>query len=150
MRRARTRRPRGRRLRGDEGATTELVIAAPAFLFTILLIVQAALYFHAIAVASAAAQDGAREASLAGGTGAGPDLAAGEQVAQDLVDTMAPDLLAGATATGQVVDGGEAVRMTVQGPVAQVLVIPGLDFSITVNEVAETPVEAFRPGGGAP
>jgi Flp pilus assembly protein TadG len=137
-------------MRGDEGATTELVIAAPAFLFMILLIVQAGLYFHAIAVASAAAQDGAREASLATGPDTGPDVAAGEQVANDLLASMAPELLAGATATGQVVDGGEAVRMTVQGPVAQVIAIPGLDLSITVNEVAETPVEAFRPGGAAP
>jgi Flp pilus assembly protein TadG len=143
-------RPRARRLRGDEGATTELVIAVPGLLFMILLIVQAGLYFHAIAVASAAAQDGAREASLATGSGTGPDVAAGEQVANDLLAAMAPDLLAGATATGQVVDGGEAVRMTVQGPVAQVVVIPGVDFSISVNEVAETPVEAFRPGGEVP
>jgi hypothetical protein len=32
---------RARRLGSDEGATTELVIAAPAFLFMIMLIVQA-------------------------------------------------------------------------------------------------------------
>jgi Flp pilus assembly protein TadG len=141
-------RPRSRRLRGDEGATTELVIIAPAFLFLILLIVQAGLYFHAIAVASAAAQEGAHEASIGGGTAAA--TTAGEQTARDLLDRLAPELLAGATANGQVVAGGESVRMTVQGDVSRVVVIPGIDFSISVNEVAETPIEVFRPGGQAP
>ncbi len=148
-RRPRARRPRARRLRGDDGAaTTELVIAAPAFLFMIMLIVQAGLYFHAIGVASAAAQEGAHTASLEGGTAAA--TAAGEQTARDLLDELAPELLAGAVVNGQVVGGGERVRMTVQGDVSQVVVIPGVNFSISVNEVAETPVEVFRPGGGVP
>lgn len=130
-----------RRLRGDDGAaTTELVIVAPAFLFMILLIVQLGLYFHAISIASAAAQDGAREASLDGST-----VAAGEQEAQALLQALAPKLLAGATVNGALVDGGESVRMTVSGPVSQVITIPGIDLSISVNETAETPVEQFRP-----
>ncbi|HEX6567693.1 MAG TPA: TadE family protein, partial [Acidimicrobiales bacterium] len=55
------------RLRGDDGAaTTELVIVAPVLLFMILLIVQLGLYFHAVTVASAAAQEGAHDASLQG------------------------------------------------------------------------------------
>lgn len=134
-----------RRLRGDGGAaSTELVLVAPAFLFMILLIVQAGLYFHAISIASAAAQDGAREASLQGSS-----PAAGEQVAQDMLTTLAPDLLAGATVNGALVDGGDTVRMTVSGPVSQVVTIPGADLSISVNETAETPVERFRPADGA-
>jgi hypothetical protein len=67
-----------------------------------------------------------------------------------VLDSLAPDLLAGATVTGQLVDGGDSVRMTVNGPVSQVITIPGIDLSITVNETAETPVEEFRPAGDVP
>lgn len=137
------------RLRGDAGAaTTELVLAAPAFLFMILLIVQLGLYFHAINVASAAAQEGAHDAALQGDRG--ERLAAGEQTAGDLVAQLAPDLLAGVSIDGQLVDGGDKVRMTVAGNVSQVVSIPGVDLAISVNESAESSVEVFRPGGGAP
>lgn len=132
-----------RRLRGDEGAaTTELVIVAPAFLFLILLIVQFGLYFHAINVASAAAQEGARDASFNDAT-----LADGQATAEDLVQTLAPELLSGVQVLPAYVDGGDSVRMTVEGDVSQVVAIPGIDLSITVNESAETPVEDFRASG---
>lgn len=132
--------------RGDDGAaTTELVIVAPAFLFFALLIVQVGLWFHAISVASSAAQEGAHDASLLGAT-----PAEGEETAQDLLDTLAPELLTGTSVRGQLVDGGDRVRMTVSGDVASVVAFPGLDLSIRVNETAETPVEQFRPGGAAP
>ncbi len=135
-----------RRLRGDEGAaTTELVLAAPGFLFMILLIVQAGLYFHAIAVASAAAQDGAREASLQGNT-----IDDGVGAARSLVDALAPELLGDVAVTGEHTDGGDSVRVTVAGEVAQVVRIPGADLSISVRETAETPVERFRPTGDEP
>jgi Flp pilus assembly protein TadG len=135
------------RLRGDAGAaTTELVLAAPAFLFMILLIVQAGLYFHAINVASAAAQEGAHDASLQGDRG--ERMAAGEQTASDLVNDLAPELLAGVSVDGQLVNGGDDVRMTVTGDVSQVVVIPGVDLGISVSESAESAVEAFRPAGG--
>lgn len=139
-----------RRFRGDEGAaSTELVIIAPVFLFLILLIVQLGLYFHAINVASAAAQEGARDASLHG-TDRGVALAAGEATAHDLVQTLAPELLAGVAIDGSLVDGGDSVRMTVAGDVSQVVTIPGIDLAISVNESAETPVEEFRPAGDVP
>jgi len=135
-----------RRLGGDAGAaTTEMVIVAPVFLFLILLIVQLGLYFHAISIASAAAQDGAREASLLGSS-----PAEGEQVAEDMLQSLAPQLLAGARVNGSLVDGGDSVRMTVSGQVSQVVTIPGIDLGISVNETAETPVEEFRPAGDAP
>lgn len=134
-----------RRLRGDEGAaTTEFVIIAPAMLFMILLIVQLALYFHAISVASSAAQDGAHDASLLGATPAD-----GEETARQLIEALAPELLEGVDVHGQTVDGGDRVRMTVSGDVSQIITIPGTDLSISVNETAETPVEQFRPGAGA-
>ena len=134
-----------RRLRGDEGAaTTEFVIIAPAMLFMILLIVQLALYFHAISVASAAAQEGAHDASLLGATPAD-----GEETARQLIEALAPELLEGVDVDGQTVDGGDRVRMTVSGDVSQIITIPGTDLSISVNETAETPVEQFRPAAGA-
>jgi Flp pilus assembly protein TadG len=139
-----------RRLRGDEGAaTTELVIIAPVFIFLILLIVQLGLYFHAINVASAAAQEGARDASLYSDD-RGAALAQGEASARDLVDKLAPELLAGVQIAGSHVDGGDSVRMTVAGDVSQVVTIPGMDLAISVNESAETPVEEFRAAGDTP
>jgi Flp pilus assembly protein TadG len=146
---------RHRRLGGDAGAaTTELVIAVPTLLFFILLIVQLGLYFHAINVASAAAQEGAHEASLSLAGSATPDRAAavdrGQDTAQDFVQRFAPDLLGGVQVRGEVVDDGEMVRMSVSGAVAQTIVIPGLDFGITVDETAESPIERFRPPGESP
>ncbi|HEX6420536.1 MAG TPA: TadE/TadG family type IV pilus assembly protein [Acidimicrobiales bacterium] len=134
------------RLRGDAGAaTTELVLVAPALLFTILLTVQLGLYFHAVNVASSAAQEGAHEASLQGAT-----LADGEATARGLVDDLAPSLLAGVRVDGSYANGGDHVRMTVSGRVSQVVTIPGIDLGISVNETAETPVERFRPAGDVP
>jgi Flp pilus assembly protein TadG len=132
-----------RRLRGDDGAaTTELVIVAPAFIFFALLIIQVGLWFHAISVASTAAQEGAHDASLLGAT-----PAQGEATARDLLDAVAPRLLTATNVQGTLVDGGDRVRMTVSGDVPSVVAIPGLDLSLRVNETAETPVEQFRPGG---
>lgn len=134
------------RLRGDDGAaTTELVIVAPVLLFMILLIVQLGLYFHAVTVASAAAQEGAHDASLQGAS-----VTDGEATARDLLQDLAPDLLGGVRVDGRLVDGADSVRMTVSGRVSQVVVIPGVDLSISVNETAETPVERFRPAGDVP
>jgi Flp pilus assembly protein TadG len=146
---------RHRRLGGDGGAaTTELVIILPTLLFFILLIVQLGLYFHAINVASAAAQEGAHEASLSLAGSATPDLAAaidqGEDTSSDFIRRFAPRLLAGVAVTGQAVDDGEMVRMTVSGEVTQTIVVPGIDFGIAVSETAESPVERFRPAGDAP
>jgi Flp pilus assembly protein TadG len=134
-----------RRLGGDEGATTELVIAAPAFLFMIMLIVQAGLYFHASSVASAAAQEGARAATVQGGS-----IPEGRQVANDFVQTLAPRLLDDVEVDGRYVDGGELVRMTVRGDVTEVFKLPGVDLDFTVQETSEGVIERFRPATDAP
>jgi Flp pilus assembly protein TadG len=136
----------GRRLGGDAGAaTTELVIAAPAFLFMIMLIVQAGLYFHASSIASAAAQEGARAATVQGGS-----IREGEDVANEFVRTLAPRLLDNVDVRGQPVDGGELVRMTVRGDVTEVFRIPGVAVDFTVSETSEGVVERFRPATDAP
>jgi Flp pilus assembly protein TadG len=134
-----------RRLGGDEGATTELVIAAPAFLFMIMLIVQAGLYFHASSVASAAAQEGARAATVQDGT-----IAEGRQVADDFVQALAPRLLENVEVEGRYVDDGELVRMTVRADVTEVFELPGVDLDFTVQETSEGVVERFRPATEAP
>ena len=134
-----------RRLGGDEGATTELVIAAPAFLFMIMLIVQAGLYFHASSIASAAAQEGARAATVQGGS-----IPEGRQVAGDFVQTLAPRLLDDVEVDGRYVDGGELVRMTVRGDVTEVFKLPCVDLDFTVQETSEGVIERFRPATEAP
>jgi Flp pilus assembly protein TadG len=136
---------RARRLGSDEGATTELVIAAPAFLFMIMLIVQAGLYFHASSVASAAAQEGARAATVQGGSSL-----EGRQVANDFVQTLAPRLLEDVEVDGRYVDGGELVRMTVRADVTEVFKLPGVDLDFTVQETSEGVIERFRPASEAP
>jgi Flp pilus assembly protein TadG len=134
-----------RRLAGDEGATTELVIAAPAFLFMIMLIVQAGLYFHASNIASAAAQEGARAATVQGGT-----IPEGQRVANDFVQALAPRLLKDVEVAGQYVDDGELVRMTVRGDVTEVFELPGVNLDFTVQETSEGVIERFRPATEAP
>jgi Flp pilus assembly protein TadG len=134
---------RGRRLRGDAGAvTTELVIATPAFLFLIMMIVQSGLYFHAVSLASAAAQDGARTAAV-GGTDA--SVVDGENTAKQMLDDLAPDLIQNKSVSGALVDNGQMVEMHVDGDVIPVFVVPGVNVSFHVQEVAESAVERFRP-----
>jgi Flp pilus assembly protein TadG len=139
---------RGRRLRGDAGAaTTELVIATPAFLFLIMMIVQSGLYFHAVSLASAAAQDGARTAAV-GGTDA--SVAAGEARADQMLRDLGPNLLLNRNVDGDLVDGNEMVEMHVDADVVRVFVFPGVNVSFHVQEVAESAVERFRPAGDVP
>jgi Flp pilus assembly protein TadG len=139
---------RGRRLRGDAGAvTTELVIATPAFLFLIMMIVQSGLYFHAVSLASAAAQDGARTAAV-GGTDA--SVVDGENTAKQMLDDLAPDLIQNKSVSGALVDNGQMVEMHVDGDVIPVFVVPGVNVSFHVQEVAESAVERFRPADEAP
>jgi Flp pilus assembly protein TadG len=135
---------RGRRLGGDDGvATTEFVIATPALLFMLMLIVQAGLWFHGISVASAAAQDGARAASLQGA-----DVGVGRTVAQDFCADLAPNLLSGVNATST--EAGGVVRVTVSADVVAVFALPGLDLNLPVHETAERTREVFRPAGTPP
>jgi Flp pilus assembly protein TadG len=134
----------GRRLRGDDGAaTTEFVIAAPAFLFLLMLIVQAGLWFHGISVASAAAQDGARAASLQDA-----DIGVGKTVAEGFCSELAPDLLSGVSATSSENDG--VVQVTVTAEVVAVFALPGVDMNLPVHETAERTREIFRPAGTPP
>jgi Flp pilus assembly protein TadG len=137
-----------RRFKGDQGAvTTEFVIVTPVLLFFLMLVVQAGLYYHAVSVASAAAQEGARVAAMEGQ--ANP-IAAGEAEASDFVNALAPTLLINVGAEGQMVDGGDVVRITVTGDVLQVFEFPGINLDFSVQETSESVIEEFRPATEAP
>jgi Flp pilus assembly protein TadG len=126
---------------GDErgAATAELVIATPLLLLLVLLVVQFALWQHAIHIADAAAQEGARAARLEGGTAADGAARAREFLAQ-LSPTILihPEVVARRNAdTARVEISGEAL-----------MVVPGLHLS--VRAASQGAVEVFRPAAQTP
>lgn len=120
--------------------TLGLAVVFPACLALVLLVVQAALIFHARDIAQAAAQEGLRQARLYDGT-----ADAGQQRAEDfLAQTGGRDLLGGSTVV--VVRNNETVRVEIRGHALSLL--PGL--RPTVLAVAAGPVERFVPAASAP
>jgi Flp pilus assembly protein TadG len=130
-----------RRVADERGAATaELVIATPALLFLLLLVVHVGLWFHAAHVASAAAQEGARAARNEDGT-----REAGEDAANRLLDELGARLVMDRDV--DVERGADEVRVVVTGHGPTV--VPGLRLPIRAESVG--PVEVFRPveaGGG--
>jgi hypothetical protein len=115
--------------RDDAGSTTlEMAVIFPAVMATVLLVIQAALYWHARDAALSAAQQGLAVARVAG-------LRAGEaragQVASDLGGIGSPRAAASA---------GRQVSVVVTGAAPSLL--PGL--TMTVRESAGGPAEVFR------
>jgi Flp pilus assembly protein TadG len=120
---------------GDRGAvTTELVMATPALLFLIMLLVQVGLWFHAQHVAQAAAQEGVRAARIEGGV-----QADGEARTNEFLDSLGREIIVGRTVV--VTREADVATVTVDG--WAVNVVPLLRFHI--HEEAEAPVERFRP-----
>jgi hypothetical protein len=113
-----------------------MVVLFPVTLFVVLVIVQFGIWYHASAVARAAAQQGVKAAS-AYGAPPGAGLGSAEQVLTDngqgLIHspTVLPSLRAG------------SVRVTVTGHVLSI--VPLFDLPIRVS--AQAPVEAYRPAG---
>lgn len=127
-----SRRPRPR---GEQGAASaELVLATPALLFLVMLVVQFGLWYHASHVASAAAQEAAAAARVEGGT-----EAAGEERGQLFVRQVAGRLVPDATT--RVERRGDRATATVTGHV--VSVVPFM--RLPVRGVSEGPVEQFQP-----
>lgn len=119
---------------GERGAaTTELVMATPALLFMIMLLVQVGLWFHAQHVAQAAAQEGVRAARVEDGV-----VADGAARANQFLDALGSEIIEGRTV--RVTRGSDVATVTVTG--FAVNVVPGLRFGI--SEAAEAPVERFR------
>ena len=120
--------------RDDSGSvSTEVVLVVPALLLLVLLSVQFGLWYHASAVAKAAAEEGARAARAEGATA--PD---GEARARSFLAQAGPTIIEGAqvTATRTAATAGVEVRGVA------VNVVPG--FRLPVNAVAASPVERYR------
>ncbi len=122
---------RGRSERGS--ATTELVIAAPALLFLILVVVQFGLWYHASHVAQAAAQEGVRAVRVDTGS-----ASTGSERATAFVAEAAPTLLVDVaiTSTRNASTARVEVRATVRS------IVPGIE--LPVRATAESPVETFQ------
>lgn len=123
------------RERGPESgaATTELVLATPALLLMLMLLVQFGLWYHAVHVARAAAQEGARAARVEGGTGA-----AGEARARDFLEDVAPRLIVAPEVIAE--RDLDQVHVEVRGQVIEV--VPFIDLDVSGE--AEGPTERFR------
>ncbi len=120
----------------DQGAASaELVLATPALLFLLMLVVQFGLWYHASHVASAAAQEAAAAARVEGGTEAAGEER-GRMFLRDVAGRLVPD------ARAEVERGGERATATVTGHV--VSVVPFM--RLPVRGVSEGPVERFQPG----
>ena|SRR5690349_9268143 len=123
-----------RRLRGERGATTELVILFPAFFILVFLGIQFALYYHASHVAQAAAQEGARTLRVTQDVDAGVDQA--NKYLLHLSRATLPD----GVATGSLDQATGIAQVEVRGTAESIL--PG--FTFRVHETSRGPVEKFR------
>ena len=122
------------RSRGEHGSSSlQTVLVMPLLLLLVTLIVQFALWYHAAHVAIAAAQDGAREARVEGGTAAD-----GQARAQQLLDQLGAGVLTSPTITAT--RDAQVVRIEVRGYAPQL--VPGL--RLPVDAISAGPVERFR------
>lgn len=135
---------RFRRSRGkgaDRGASTiELALLAPMLLIMVWLVVQFALWFQSRSVALAAAQAGARVARDEAAVPGSAWQADAENRTRNYYNSLGSRLVGGLSATA-IVGPHASVGVQVRGTVASI--IPGL--TLTITEVAEGPVECFRP-----
>ncbi|WP_345731480.1 TadE/TadG family type IV pilus assembly protein [Cryptosporangium minutisporangium] len=129
--------PRRRRqtralLRGsDRGAvSTELALATPLLLLLLMLVVQAALGWHAVHVADATVTRAADAARLSGATDTD-----GQTAADALTQQLGSGLLTDVQVTVSRTDGQVTVELTASTPT----VVPGLTW--TVHRHATAPIE---------
>ena len=119
---------------GQRGeATTEMVLAVPVLMVLILTVIQFGLWYHAIHVAEAAAQEGVRTARVEGGTAEG-----GRSRASGFMTANAPQLVEGVTITAA--RDADRARVEVTGRLRSL--VPGL--ALQVEGTAESPTERFR------
>jgi len=128
--------PKARRLCGQRGDVTPLVVVTPILVFMVMLVIQMGMYYHARSVMSAAAQDAARAMQHEGGTSADAYSAANQ-------------LLAGSSSLLQnelvvVIDGGTTVTVTITADMKSV--VPFFDADLSVE--ASGPKERFRSESG--
>lgn len=117
----------------DRGAVTvQLVIATPLLLFQLLLVVQFAVYLHALHVAQTSAAQALAAARAEGGTAAD-----GDTQAEAVLSELGQDVLLQPEVS--VVRGTALVRVEITG-VAQTVVPP---LRLPVHVVAEGPAEEW-------
>ena len=123
--------------RGDQGAgAAEIVIAVPLLMVIILVIVQFAVWYHAVSVAQATAEEALAAARVQGGS-----AAAGQQRAGQVLGQIGSAVLV----SPQIAVTRTAATATVQvtGTAEEVLPLPGLSFPVSVTVAG--PVERFVP-----
>jgi Flp pilus assembly protein TadG len=120
--------------RRESGATTlEAVLVFPVLLLLIMFIIQVALWYHAAALADAAAQDGVRAAAAQGAT-ANDGITRADQ----LLDQAGPTILQGRVVTAS--RTADVARVEVQGHCIDLVPF----VSLPVHAVAESATEVFR------
>ena len=125
------------RVREQSGSfSAELVIVTPVLLFLVMLVVQFALWQHAVHVAEAAAQRGEEAARVQGGTDA-----QGRTAAQTAVTQLGGSLLVAPSIS--LSRSGNEVRVEVSATAESV--VPFLN--LPVHATAQGPVERFVPRG---
>lgn len=125
---------------GERGAVSaELVVATPLLLLLVLAVVQFALWQHAIHVAGAAAQEGARSARIEGGS-----AAAGQARAEELLGRLGRTTVLDSHVA--VWRDSERARVEVHGYASAVLPF----LRLPVQASSEGPLERFRPLTPAP
>lgn len=121
-----------RRCRDERGSVSiQMIVLMPVMFLVMFTGVQAALYYHARAVAIAAAQEGAREAGSENGS-----PGSGEAVARGFISQAGgSDTLAGSSVSGS----RSATTATVIVTGHSLSVIPG--WKITITQSSSVPVE---------
>lgn len=119
---------------GERGATsTELAIVFPVLVAVILAVVQFGIWYHAAAVARAAASEGVRAMLVVDGTDAD-----GRRRTQEFLDQLGRGVLESpAVSTSRT---GDVAVVEIRASAPELL--PGL--RLPVNARAETPLERFR------
>lgn len=118
----------------ERGATTtELAIVFPVLVAVVLAVVQFGLWYHAAAVARAAASEGVRAMLVVDGTDAD-----GRRRTQEFLDQLGRGVLeAPAVGTSR---AGDVAVVEIRASAPELL--PGLRLPVTAR--AETPLERFR------
>ena len=121
--------------RGDRGAgAAEIVIAVPLLMLLILLVVQFAIWQHAVAVAQATAEESLAVTRVQGGTaGAGQDRAA------QVLGQIGSAVLVGPQVS--VTRTAADATVTIHATAERVVPVPGLNLPVSVTVTG--PVERF-------
>ena len=127
------------RRRGEAGQAAEAVIVFPVFLLIIVGVIQFGLWYHAAAVAKAAAAEGVRAARAEGAT-----VDDGRVVTEAFLAQLGPSVVENVSV--QVSRDTNVARVEIRATAKNVL--PGLDLPI--HALAESPVERFRSAGEGP